>query len=240
MTVHGFPGYAAGRAVPTLVQVLDGAAPANTPAIRVDIAPGKEFRYSGGGYTIVQQALIDVSGKPYPELMDETVLKPLGMTQSTYEQPLPPDRLRSARGRARRAGAPDPRKTATRIRRWRPPGLWTTASDLARFALGVERALEGKPEACCRRRLAAKMVTPVHDDYGLGLGIDTRGAASYFSHSGGRTRASAACSWRTGKGLRRRRHDQRRERRRDHARDPPRDRRRLPAGRAIRTSRSSR
>src|SRR6478736_3456663 len=58
VTVHGFPGYAAGRAVPTLVQVLDGAPPANTPAIRVDTAPGKEFRYSGGGHTIVQQALI--------------------------------------------------------------------------------------------------------------------------------------------------------------------------------------
>jgi len=66
ITVHGFPGYAAGRAVPTLVQVLDGAPPANTAAIRVDSLPGKEYRYSGGGYTIAQQALIDVEGKPFP------------------------------------------------------------------------------------------------------------------------------------------------------------------------------
>ena len=183
VTVHGFPGYAAGRAVPTLAQVLDGAAPANTPAIRVDIAPGKEFRYSGGGYTIVQQALIDVSGKPYPELMDETVLKPLGMTQSTYEQPLPPERLRSAAAGHDAQGRPIPGKRNT-YPEMAAAGLWTTPSDLARFALGVERAYEGKPGSVLSKEMAAKMLTPVYGDYALGLGIEKRGAASYFSHGG--------------------------------------------------------
>jgi len=56
-TVHGFPGYAAGAPVPTLVQVLNGEKPANTPAIRVDTIPGTNWRYSGGGYVIIQQLL---------------------------------------------------------------------------------------------------------------------------------------------------------------------------------------
>jgi CubicO group peptidase (beta-lactamase class C family) len=182
-TVHGFPGYAAGRAVPTLVQVLDGAPPSNSPAIRVDTAPGTKFLYSGGGYTIVQQALIDVAGKPYPELMDEIVLQPLGMKQSTYEQPLSPERLKSAAAGHDAQGRPIPGKRHT-YPEMAAAGLWTTASDLARFALGLERALEGKPGSLLSKEMAAKMVTPVYESYGMGLGIDKRGTASYFSHGG--------------------------------------------------------
>jgi tetratricopeptide (TPR) repeat protein len=184
VTVHGFPGYAAGRAIPTLVQVLDGAPPANTPAIRVDIPPGREYRYSGGGYAIVQQVLIDLAGKPYPELMDETVLKPLGMALSTYEQPLPPDRLKSAAAGHDAQGRPIPGKRNT-YPEMAAAGLWTTPSDLARFALGVKSALEGRPGSLLTKETAAKMVTPVHDNFGMGLEIDTRGAAKYFLHTGG-------------------------------------------------------
>src|SRR5580658_10235151 len=90
-TVHGFAGYAAAEPVPTLVQVLDGAKPANSEAIRVDMEPGTKWRYSGGGYTIMQQALIDVTKQPFPQLLHDTVLGPIGMTHSTYEQPLPKD-----------------------------------------------------------------------------------------------------------------------------------------------------
>ena len=79
LTVHGFPGYATDEPVPTLVQVLDGEKPANTGPIRVDILPGSKWRYSGGGYTVMQQMVIDVTGKPYPQFMQETVLVPLEM-----------------------------------------------------------------------------------------------------------------------------------------------------------------
>jgi CubicO group peptidase (beta-lactamase class C family) len=75
--------------VPTLVQVLDGAKPANTAPIRVDILPGTQRRYSGGGYTVMQQLLIDVAKKPFPDLLREKVIAPLGLRHSTYEQPLP-------------------------------------------------------------------------------------------------------------------------------------------------------
>ena len=52
LTVHGFPGYAVGAPVPTILEVLDGKKPANTAEIRVDILPGSQYRYSGGGYTV--------------------------------------------------------------------------------------------------------------------------------------------------------------------------------------------
>src|SRR5882672_10665717 len=88
LTVHGFPGYDVGKPVPTLVQVLDGTNPANTAAIGVDTVPGTKWEYAGGGYTLMQLLMIDVTHKPFPDFMQDTVLKPLGMTNSTYEQPI--------------------------------------------------------------------------------------------------------------------------------------------------------
>src|SRR6185503_5559571 len=79
LTVHGFSGYAAGAPLPTTVQILDGAPPANSAAIRVDIVPGTLSRYSGGGYVVAQQVLLDVTGVPLPKLMRDSVLAPLGM-----------------------------------------------------------------------------------------------------------------------------------------------------------------
>ena len=97
VTVHGFPGYATGTAIPTLVEVLNGNGVAEgSPAIVVDKVPGASWRYSGGGYLIAQQAAQDVTGLAFPELMKHLVLRPLGMTRSTYEQPLPSALMGSA------------------------------------------------------------------------------------------------------------------------------------------------
>ena len=99
LTVHGFPGYAAGEAVPTVPQVLDGAPPANTAPVRVDLVPGSRWRYSGGGYTIAQLAMSDTLGQAFPDLMRTLCLAPAGMSLSTYEQPLPASRLGRGGGR---------------------------------------------------------------------------------------------------------------------------------------------
>src|ERR1700759_1121456 len=46
MTVSGFPGYQAGKPIPTLVEILNGAPPSNTPAIVSWEAPGGSYAYS--------------------------------------------------------------------------------------------------------------------------------------------------------------------------------------------------
>ena len=120
MTVHGFPGYASKEPVPTLVQVLNGEKPANTAPIRSEQPPGKEWKYSGGGFTIMQQALIDVAKEPFPKLLHDTVLAPIGMTRSTYEQPLPPD-LRENAATPYRGDGKDVEGGPIPIRRWRRP-----------------------------------------------------------------------------------------------------------------------
>lgn len=150
VTVHGFPGYAAGTPVPTLIQVLDGAPPANTAPIRVDLDPGAQYRYSGGGYTIAQQAMIDVTGQPFPGILAETVLRPIGMTSSTYEQPLPEARVADAATGYRADGAPVPGKRNV-YPEMAAAGLWTAPTDLARFAIAVQKTPRGP---VCPRRIS--------------------------------------------------------------------------------------
>lgn len=183
LTVHGFAGYEAGAQVPTTVQVLDGAPPANSPPIRVDVAPGSINRYSGGGFTLAQLVVQDVTGTAIPDLMRDTVLKPLGMTRSTYEQPLPANRLAEVALPYRADGTPVtggphvyPEMAAA--------GLWTTPSDLARYALGVRAALAGKSKVISAAR-AREMLTPVIGQQGLGPQVGGSTARKYFMHNGG-------------------------------------------------------
>jgi CubicO group peptidase (beta-lactamase class C family) len=195
-TVHGFPGYVVGAPVPTIVQILDGLPPANTAAVRVDVAPSTTHRYSGGGTTIVQLALTDRLGRPFPDILAETVLRPIHMDSSTFEQPLPPSRLRYA------AAGHDGAGTAIEGKRHVYPemaaaGLWTTAADLAAFFSEVQLALAGR-SACVSRTVANRMLTPVgragDDDVGLGTFTYANETTSefsgrrvrepYFGHSG--------------------------------------------------------
>jgi CubicO group peptidase (beta-lactamase class C family) len=188
LTVHGFPGYAAGAAIPTTAQVLSGQPPANTPAVRVDTLPGSILRYSGGGLTVMQQMLEDVTGRPFPALLRETVLLPLGMMHSSYDYNVPPE------AEARIARAHDRRGTPVdggwnRYPEMAAAGLWTTPSDLARFAIAVQRASRGEGGGPISPDLARQMLTMQKGEngngYGLGLALDRMGTpGANFGHSG--------------------------------------------------------
>lgn len=183
-TVHGFWGYSPGLPVPSLHQVLDGLPPANSDAIVVNKVPEESFRYSGGGYNVVQQLMIDVEGKPYPEIMEERVLKPLGMSNSSFNQPLTEAQLKDA------ATGYLPDGTMTKGERHTYPemaaaGLWTTATDLATFALNIQKTLKGKSEAALSKEMTATMLTPfVEDHVGLGMFIRQKEDEVYFEHGG--------------------------------------------------------
>jgi len=186
-TVHGFPGYASGVPVPTLLQVLNGEKPANTAAIVVEKQPGTVWNYSGGGYTIMQQLVIDVTSRPYPQFLRETVLQPIGMTSSTYEQPLP-EALRSkaaspyGRGNAISGGAHTYPEMAA-------AGLWTTAPDLCRFVMAIQHGLHGDPGFVLSQNMTRQMVSKQFavspdDDWGLGFEVMSADGHLAFSHGG--------------------------------------------------------
>ncbi len=127
---------------------------------------------------------MDVVGKPFPQLMEEMVLQPLGMTNSTYEQPLQSDKLKMA------ATGYLPDGTMTKGKRHTYPemaaaGLWTTAEDLAKFAVTIEQTLRGGPETVLSKDMTNLMLTPFVEDFtGLGIFINKMKDEIYFAHGG--------------------------------------------------------
>lgn len=181
--VHGFSGYAAGSPVPTLAQVLDGAKPANSPAVVVDQAPDQSFRYSGGGFCIVQQAVLDATGVPFPTFLAHTVLEPLGMSHSTFEQPLPATRTAGAAMPVDEHGKPIaggphiyPEMAAA--------GLWTTPTDLAKWLIEIQGSLDGHANHVLSAAMTRTMLTPVKNRYGLGIEVSAVDSVLRFSHGG--------------------------------------------------------
>lgn len=188
LTVHGFPGYAVGTPIPTLVQILNGEPPANTAPVRVDTEPGTKYNYSGGGITVEQQLVMDVTGKPFQVFMRETVLDKIGMTDSTYEQPLPPARAAMAATATHSEGTSVPG-------RWHiypeqaAAGLWTTPSDLAKFAIEIALSKQGKAnrvlsEAVVREMLKQQIAVDGQEGMGLGLALGDYKNPQEFGHDG--------------------------------------------------------
>lgn len=185
VTVSGFRGYALGEEVPNLQQILNGERPANSPPIQVDAAPGKQYRYSGGGYMIVQQLLEDISGRPFPEIMHDVVLEPWGMTASTFESPLPEDLWAIAATGHRDDGTAISGRWHTYPEMGAGASAWATPSDLAYFAIGVMLSYAGLSDEVISQDMVIQMLSPEVDDRGLGpvLG-DDGGDRFYFLHEG--------------------------------------------------------
>ena len=191
LTVWGFPGYALDAPVPTVPQLLDGAPPSNTPAVRNDTMPGAMWRYSGGGITIAQLVATDVSGEPFPMLMQRLMLGPAGMSRSTYENPLPMARRREAASGHEAIDMPVPGGFHV-YPEMAAAGLWTTPSDLGRWAIALAHSYRGEPGGVLATPMAREMISkqmhqrpPYGTGYwGLGVAVAGDGDSLTFSHGG--------------------------------------------------------
>lgn len=180
----GFPGYDPSAARPTVVQILDGEKPSNVGRVVFARPPFQAFKYSGGGFTIMQLALTDLLGTSFAQIMQTRVLTPLGMTNSSFQQPLPePLARRAVRAHNGQGRGMDalwhvyPEQAAA--------GLWTTPSDLARFAIEVQRAIRGPSGDVLTQAMAREMVSPTGvGPFAVGLTVEKRGEGWYFSHGG--------------------------------------------------------
>jgi len=185
----GYLGYAQGQAVPTLVQVLDGEPPANSPPVRVVAVPGTRYLYSNGGFLIAQQLLMDVTREPFAQLAAENVLEPAGMTHSTFEVPLPGQLTGVAAHGHWRDGRAIAGGWHTYPEMGTGASLWTTPSDLARFGIEIMRAYLGHPNRLLSSDTAREMLTRQAADgagCGLGFGVSEEGTPRFhFIHDGG-------------------------------------------------------
>jgi len=192
LTVHGFPGYQASERLPTVTQILNGEFPANTAKVEVNILPGTQFRYSGGGTTVAQQVLVDLLKMPFPQIMRELVLEPLGLTNSTYKQPLPKRWLERVATAHPWKGIPLKGKFHT-YPEMAAAGLWTTATDLAKVGVELLRVLQDrKTPALLTKETIETMLRPQLDhqkagegDYvGLGFFCNGKDDGFHFGHRG--------------------------------------------------------
>jgi CubicO group peptidase (beta-lactamase class C family) len=180
----GFPGYEPGAPMPTIVQILNGGPPSNLGPVLIGRPPLTAFKYSGGGFTLAQLALTDSTRRPFAALLNEWVLGPLGMTSTTFEQPLPPAReAKAARAHDAKGGSSGARFHV--YPELAAAGLWTTAADLARFGIEVQQSIQGRSNKVISRAMAIEMTTPVGvGPYGLGLEIHKLGEGWYLTHGG--------------------------------------------------------
>ena len=184
LTVHGFPGYETGKPLPGIVQILDGKKPANSPAVRSEFEPGLKFQYSGGGITIAQLMVMDITHQPYAQYMFDNVLKPLGMLNSTYAQPpvnIKPELLAAGYDETGKAIASKyhvyPEQAAA--------GLWTNPTDLSKFIIEVQQAYAGRSAKVLNHQTTQLMLAPyLNQSAAMGVFIDDYNGVKYFEHSG--------------------------------------------------------
>ena len=190
LTVHGFRGYLISEAIPTLPQILNGEQPANSPKVEVNIMPGVQFRYSGGGTTVAQLAITEHLNESFPDVMKRLVFEPLGMNNSTFENPLPAD-LHAM------AAVAHPWKSVALKGKYpvypemAAAGLWTTAEDLAKFGIALQKSLSGTDASYLDKSTLETMLSPqlakdkeASDYDGLGFFCSGEGDAAVFEHGG--------------------------------------------------------
>ena len=137
----GYLGFEPGQAVQPLAASLTRASDAMPGAdgrVQVGIEPGTEWRYSGGGYALLQLLIEEVSGQPFATFMDQAVLNPLELNNSTFLEPEPAGLAPNYDSN----GAPLP------YRRFAAPaaaGLFASPADLATFVAAQLAGADGAP-----------------------------------------------------------------------------------------------
>ncbi|MBX9403369.1 serine hydrolase [Lysobacter sp. BMK333-48F3] len=184
LSVHGFEDYLPGEPLPSLVQTLDGVAPAKNQPIRLQRTPGARSEYSGGGIMVAQQLIEDVAGQPLDAVARGQVFEPLGMRRSTFQDPLQAGRDNIAKAHDRNGAL------AALPRGWESfpeqaaSGLWTSAHDLGAFVGALIRSYRGEG-GLLPQSLTIEMMTEVSPGTrGLGPELLGSGRARRFTHNG--------------------------------------------------------
>jgi CubicO group peptidase (beta-lactamase class C family) len=184
LTVHGFLGYTASEKLPTIPQILNGEEPANSSKVVVDILPGNQFRYSGGGTVVAQLAVTDLLKKPFPQIIEDELFELLNLKQSTYSQPLPADfNYKTA--------IAYPFKNQPINGKYHiypemgPAGLWTTPTDLATIMIEIQKGLQDESDFI-EKEILEEMLTPQEFASFIGIGFVLEGEeeSARFSHNG--------------------------------------------------------
>jgi CubicO group peptidase (beta-lactamase class C family) len=183
MGIFGYPGYPSDSELPTLQQVLNGKPPATSKPVRLVQPPGTAFKYSGGGYLVVQQMIEDVTSRPLTILAKEFIFDKLGMESSTFDSKLPQAYLPRAATGHRKTGEPVPGKWHTYPEQ-AAASLWSTPSDLARLIIEVLKSLKNESNLVLSAEMTRQMLIPQIGIGGVGFNIVIKDGMTRFGHPG--------------------------------------------------------
>lgn len=160
----GFADYEPSEVPPTLEQSLANpkTSSGKPVAIAVGIEPGSKWRYSGGGYLILELLVEEVSGEPFDAFIERTILQPLGMTRSGYRYPGDIDNYA---GSYDLEGRP---ATTYRYASKAATAFTTSASDMVKFVLAQLPVVTDKP-------LAQATIDSMRKPHATSQGVDIWG-----------------------------------------------------------------
>jgi CubicO group peptidase (beta-lactamase class C family) len=144
----GYGGFAPGDEIQTLEQSLtqaSDASPGANGATRVTAAPGSAWKYSGGGYTLLQLLVEEVSGEPFNTYMRREIFEPLGMTRSTFELPAGWESLGPQANVAEVFDEDGSEAIHYRFTATAAASLYTSAADMTRFLQAHLPGPNGEP-----------------------------------------------------------------------------------------------
>jgi CubicO group peptidase (beta-lactamase class C family) len=183
MNLRGYSGYPPGRDLPNLQEILKGVPPANSRQVRLVQEPGTAFKYSGGGYLVVQQMIEDTTGRPLAGLAKEFIFDKLGMRSSTFDIKISDALLPRTATAHRRTGEPV-------AGRWHAypeqaaASLWSTPTDLARLLIEVLKSLKNESNLVLSPEMTRLMMTPQKGIGGVGFNVVIKDSMTRFGHPG--------------------------------------------------------
>ena len=177
--------------VPTLHQVLNGEPPALNHQLEVLSIPGEKHEYSNFGYIVIQKLLEDITGRSFPDLMEETLFKPLEMDQSIIRYPTEESKGKTTVPHDEKGQAKEPGLHPVALAHG---GLLTTPMDLGKYVLELMNAFNGRTRRVLSAHMIKKMLTsevslnPTEfmgfTGQGLGIFLIEKGQNTFFAHPG--------------------------------------------------------
>lgn len=184
LSAHGFGGYASADKMPSLTAILNKGKGVNSDAVRIIKEPGKAFKYSGGGTTIIQLLIQDVTGQAYEDYIQAAVFQPLGMSQSFYS--VNQQGKESQLATAHLYNGKPLKNNYQHYPESAAAGVWTTPSDLAKLMVDLMLTMRGDEGHLLHPATVKEMMTPPleGENNALGVFVQQKGEQFYFDHSG--------------------------------------------------------
>jgi CubicO group peptidase (beta-lactamase class C family) len=201
ITSGGYEGYAVDLPLPSDLDILRGSEGVNSPLIEVITTPNETLAYSGGGYTLAEQALQDIYSDEFPNIMKKWILEPAGMKHSEFTQPLPASKSDQAAKGYTQSGIVleggwrnHPEQAAA--------GLWSNAVDLAAFLIEIYNAYQGESSIFSQADIKT-LLSHERDGHVYGFLLSRSGEDVSLTHYGGNAgyRTGMTISLTTGNGL---------------------------------------